>query len=436
MGRHSTATVLNAPIAPTENPILTPPESPPSKKRKRETTPPAVIEIDINAPEPPSKKALRKRRKDEVATAKTTTGIDTSNGKVHVAEIPDQDAAIAESPSKRSDYGIWIGNLSWMTTKDELRNFFNGHMSESGASITRIHLPPPSQTTLTNSRQKIKPHNRGFAYVDFSTAEALNNALSLSETLFSGRKVLIKDAKNFEGRPEKPTNGLLKEDTLAGDSPSKRIFVGNLGFEVTKEEIWGHFAQCGAIVDVFLATFEDSGKCKGYGWVTFAEMEAARIAVKGWVEMYPNLDEEDQAEDEDDVEELGKTDEAARRAMGNGEKAGKRPRPRKWWVNRFQGRPLRMEFAEGKDVRYQKRYGKGGAAARKGNAKGPDVDEEGTYESGKVVGRHARRMDIGRNQPKERTVDARMIKPGAALAAAPRLTGGIVESQGKKITFG
>ena len=35
----------------------------------------------------------------------------------------------------------------------------------------------------------------------------------------------------------------------------------------------------------------------------------------------------------------------------------------------------------------------------------------------------------------QRRIDARKIKPGAALAAAPRATRNIVESQGKKTTF-
>ena len=436
MGRHSTVLVSGISISPAESKILTPPESPLSKKRKREANPASEIEVDISAPEPASKKALRKAKKGGKTIARKNKSADAPQNETDVAEEAGQNESGPEKPSNRSDYGIWIGNLSWVTTKKDLRGFFNGNMSDGGVSITRIHLPPPTQSMLRNSRQKIKPNNKGFAYVDVSTKRALEDVLTLSEKLFSGRKVLIKDAKSFEGRPEKPGNDLLETDEMAGKLPSNRIFVGNLGFETSKEEIREHFSQCGEVEDVFLATFEDSGKCKGYGWVTFAELEAARAAARGRVEIYPLSDEADEDKNsENDVEALADMNEARRKVMGKRGKARKRTKPSKWWVNRFQGRPLRMEFAEGKDVRYRKRYGKGGTLAQRGDDKVGDVLAEETVESGKTAEMPLRRMDLGKYNYKGGTVDARTIKPGAALAAAPRLTGAIVESKGKKIAF-
>ena len=424
MGRHSTAIAPEASVVVAEVKVLTPPQSP-TKKRKRDASLAAEIEVDITAPEPPSKKALRKAKKER-SNSKTTPS-DSSNPLAQdLEERADPGTSGAEKPSNRSDNGIWIGNLSWTTTKTELRDFFVRNMLDDGASITRLHLPPPSQTTLMNNRQKIKPQNKGFAYIDFSTSEALADALSLSEKLFSGRKVLIKDSKSFEGRPEPSKEPAV--EAHAGKPPSKRIFVGNLGFDTTKDELREHFGRCGEVADVFLTTFEDSGKCKGYGWVTFEELDAAQAAVRGWTELAQDAEEDE--EDEEDAEE--------------GEGAGieevkpkKKVKPRKWWVNRLQGRPLRMEFAEDKAVRYKKRYGKGGMAqkgdASEGGIEGTSAPEDG-IEGSKQPPRAFKGRDMGR-RPLGRKVDARTIKPGAALAAAPRLTGAIVESKGKKTAF-
>ncbi len=429
MGRHSTAIAPEVPKPPLQVETLTPPESPPSKKRKREAET-TEIEVDINAPEPPSKKALRKAKKAQSTTRPVATASE-SNKETYTVKETEEHASESETPSKRSDHGIWIGNLSWMITKNELRDFFAKNMSDDGVSITRIHLPPPSQTSLMNSRQKIKPVNKGFAYVDFATQEALYNALSLSEKLFSGRKVLIKDAKNFDGRPEKPEDGSQEASLLSGKPPSKRIFVGNLGYDTTREDIREHFSQCGEIDDVFLTTFEDSGKCKGYGWVTFAELEAAQAAIRGWVDFVSNSDSEVEDEDVDASHTEDNEAESKKEMLGKRKKLRKSKKPRKWWVNKFQGRPLRMEFAEGKDVRYKKRYGKGGTAAQKDAGKGMDGEKTTGDEIQQMAERPEKTYGL-----KERKVDARTIKPGAALAAAPRLTGGIVESKGKKTTFG
>ena len=436
---HSTAVIPKAPTLAPQVAVLTPPESPPSKKRKRDFNLAAEIEVDITALEPPSKKALRKARKEGKATPKTTP-VDPLERKADTeGKAPNEGSLLVEKPSNRSVYGIWIGNLSWTTTKNELRDFFAENMSDAATSITRLHLPSPSQTTLRNSQQKTKPQNKGFAYINFSTKAALSDALSLSEKLFSGRKVLIKDAKSFEGRPEKSVDEDAKEmDALSRKSPSERIFVGNLRFETTKEEIREHFQKLGVVEDVFLATFEDSGKCKGYGWVTFGKVEAAKTAVRGWVKMVSDAEEEEECVEV--VEEMGDMDEDRKEALGYGKKLKRKAKTRKWWVNRLQGRPLRMEFAEGKDVRYKKRYGKGATTTQKKSAGEDSVGERAIAASkeanggSKAAEKPAQRINTGGYQPKNR-VDARSTKPGAALAAAPRLTGGIVESKGKKIIF-
>ena len=444
MGRHSTKILAEAPLLATHVDIITPPQSPPSKKRKRDAIQAAEIEVDINAPEPPSKKALRKSKKE----GKNSSSGAVADARAEKAQTgdhaPNEDVDALASNPKRSEHSIWIGNLSWSTTKTELREFFSKNMSDDAESITRLHLPSPSQSTLMKCQQKIKPQNKGFAYVDFASETALKEALGLSEHLFSGRKVLIKDAKNFEGRPEKNFDDKDKEaGASSGKPPSVRIFVGNLQFETTKEEIREHFGKCGVVGDVFLTTFEDSGKCKGYGWVTFETVEAAENAVRGWVEIAPDAEEEEEEgvnSGENVRDELNDVNEARRSQVGDQRKAKKKPKMRKWWVNRLQGRQLKIEFAEGKDVRYKKRYGKGAVVApgRSGEADGgaersttmPRTD----LRSSKTDEKHSRVPNMRRKQSESR-VDARSIKPGAALAAAPRLTGGIVESTGKKTTF-
>ena len=404
MGRHSTAIHVA---------VITPPLSP-TRKRKREESTAEEIEVDVTAPEPPSKKALRKAKKGKAVPV--TPKPESKSIAVQPASVSDEDAsARASAPPKRSEYGIWIGNLSWTTTKADLRNFLTKDTEISENMITRLHLPAPSQGAVANPRQRIKPQNRGFAYIDFSTEAALAEALALSEKLLTGRRVLIKESKSFDGRPERTRE---QETALvnSGKPPSKRVFVGNLAFETTRQDLEEQFSRCGEILDVHIATFEDTGKCKGYAWVEFAELEAGEAAVRGWVNFEHKA--ESGIEDEEIAEALA----------GDGDpKPKKEPKVRKWWVNKLHGRPLKLEYAEGKDVRYKKRFGKD-VGANKDGVKVVDPDP----------GSVAQHIFKNRTYPDKevlRKFDARTVKPGAALAAAPRLTGGIVESQGKKTTF-
>ncbi|KAL8776716.1 MAG: hypothetical protein Q9194_002982 [Teloschistes cf. exilis] len=429
-------------MAPIEVPHMTHPNSPPRspKKRKRPTEAPEELEVDINAPEPPSKKALRKAKKEKVAVSIKSTsnaaapipGIPSNNGHAAViAQAAEATTGEAATPSKRSRYGVWIGNLLFTTTKTDLRTFLTASTEITDTTITRIHMPAPSDAS--SSRQKVKPQNKGFAYVDFSTAEALAEAVALSETLLAGRKVLIKDAKNFEGRPEKKpedidTNRTAAEKGKSGKSPSKRVFVGNLSFDTEKGDLEEHFAQCGEILDVFVATFEDSGKCKGFAWVRFAEIEAAEAAERGWIKKKSyGVDDEE----EDGVNEDNEGDPATSK------KPKRKPRHRKYYVNKLNGRPLRIEFAEDASVRYKKRFGKDANVDTKTNGETVEPEAPAEAQTTEEVGSKLKPRGVQNQTTKAlpKTRDARNIRPGAALAAAPRLTGGIVASEGKRTTF-
>jgi RNA recognition motif-containing protein len=402
-----------------------------SKKRKRETKPIPEIEVDIEAPEPPSKKALRKAKKGKpVSKQPVPKFVDTD----HLSDSEDVEVPVQATPVDKSKYGIWIGNLPWTVTKVELQEFFTSNGRIEKESITRIHMPLPAKATIDASRQKKKPQNKGFAYVDFATEDAFDRAIVLSETLLAGRKVLIKDAKSFEGRPEPAKEGEgIKTGVPSGKASSKRIFVGNLAFDTTREELQEHFARCGEVADVFIATFEDTGKCKGYGWITFEDLESAEKAVRGWVE----IKTEDESGD-DEEEELEKAEKVVKKEeeREKPDKVVKKKPKRKWWINRIKGRALRMEFAEDKATRYKKRFGKG--------AKEKPVGEEPLVES-----TSAENIDFIPHSPKE---NSRKVKPtfkgrtgkivqesattvAAALTGVERLTGQIVQGRGKKITF-
>ena len=419
-----------------------------TKKRKRFEKAPEELEVDIHAPEPPSKKALRKAKKAKVPiTANPFSDPDPQAGSLPNDEEASPAPQVAEkseekpATSKRSAYGIWTGNLLYTTSKDDLRAFLTTDTKITDTIITRIHMPTP--TDATSLRQKVKPQNKGFAYVDFSTPEALVGALALSETLLAGRKVLIKDAKNFEGRPDKQDEATTATKSRpSGKPPSKRIFVGNLAFDTDKEDLEEHFARCGEVVDVHIATFEDSGKCKGYGWVTFANIDAAEAAVKGWVVIKAEdsaVEAVDEEDDESPDENKERVDEAE---PARSKKNKKRPKDRKWWVNKFKGRPLRMEFAEDASLRYKKRFGKDATSNGTGT-RNPSRDERTPQASvqepavDELVAATSMRPEnrIIRPQRPAKTFDARNVKPGAAHAAAPRSTGGIIPSQGRKTTF-
>ena len=68
----------------------------------------------------------------------------------------------------------------------------------------------------------------------------------------------------------------------------RRLYVGNLAFTVTSEQLRALFAEHGDVVEANCITDRMTGRSKGFGFVEMATDEGARKAIQGLNER--NLD--------------------------------------------------------------------------------------------------------------------------------------------------
>ena len=64
----------------------------------------------------------------------------------------------------------------------------------------------------------------------------------------------------------------------------KKLYVGNLSFDTTEEELRHLFAPHGSVESAKLATDRDTGRSRGFGFIEMAsdsEAEAAIVALNG-----------------------------------------------------------------------------------------------------------------------------------------------------------
>jgi len=59
-----------------------------------------------------------------------------------------------------------------------------------------------------------------------------------------------------------------------------KVFVGNLDFNTSRDEVQSLFSQVGSIRDVFLPTDRDSGRPRGFAFVEFESEEDAQKAIE------------------------------------------------------------------------------------------------------------------------------------------------------------
>ena len=60
---------------------------------------------------------------------------------------------------------------------------------------------------------------------------------------------------------------------------SMKVYVGNLAFSVKEDELREKFASFGELTEVTIIMDRMSGRSKGFGFVTFADDEAAKKAI-------------------------------------------------------------------------------------------------------------------------------------------------------------
>ncbi|EHJ49353.1 RNP-1 like RNA-binding protein [Solidesulfovibrio carbinoliphilus subsp. oakridgensis] len=61
---------------------------------------------------------------------------------------------------------------------------------------------------------------------------------------------------------------------------SKKLYVGNLSFNSTEDDIRTQFATFGEVISVNLITDRETGRLRGFGFVEMDE-EGARAAIQG-----------------------------------------------------------------------------------------------------------------------------------------------------------
>lgn len=266
-----------------------PTTKPQKKKTEKNIDKPAITaDKDIDAKE---RKQQREQKRAEKRAAKEAK----KKSPESEGEKKESNPA-GETPKKEYQNGVWVGNLSFSTSRKDLFNLF-----ASCGEIIRVNLPLSAPD-----------RNKGYAYVDFATALAAKIAVRMSECELNGRNLLIKLAKDFSttGRKPRPDGTKSEQIVIEGDDTpataiatttltstttppvkkplpnvseavcKRKLFVGNLPFDITRDNLEKYFAKFGQVETARMAEFEDTGRCKGFGHVVYQKEKDAITAVQ------------------------------------------------------------------------------------------------------------------------------------------------------------
>ncbi|KAI0727753.1 hypothetical protein C8Q72DRAFT_746230, partial [Fomitopsis betulina] len=132
---------------------------------------------------------------------------------------------------------LFVGGLSWDTTDEGLRKYFSEFGEVEDCTILRDQ----------------DGRSRGFAFLTFREPSSVN-AVMVREHVLDGKAI-------------DPKRAIPREEHLR----NTRYFVGGLSHTSTSDTMRAFFNSFGKVVDCTVMVDRESGRSKGFGFVTFED---------------------------------------------------------------------------------------------------------------------------------------------------------------------
>ncbi|KAL7912839.1 hypothetical protein GGI35DRAFT_441268 [Trichoderma velutinum] len=156
---------------------------------------------------------------------------------------------------------VFVQQLAARLRTRELKEFFEKVGAVNEAQIVK---------------DRISGRSKGVGYVEFKNEDSVQLALQLTGQKLLGIPVIVQHTeaeKNRQARNPESSNG------HPNSIPFHRLYVGNIHFNVTEQDLQAVFEPFGELEFVQLQK-DDNGRSRGYGFVQFRDAGQAREALE------------------------------------------------------------------------------------------------------------------------------------------------------------
>jgi nucleolin len=207
-----------------------------------------------------------KKKREKKANPTVQTSNRGSSSSASPAPSASQ-ASNATSHHYANEKTVYVSGLPFTCTEEDIREFF-----KDIGTIKSIRLP----------RWHDSGKLRGYGHVEFNTKAAADSAMELSGQYIKGRYVNVDHP--MVPRAAQAGPGATSEQAVVASKPHppgcRTIFIKNLPYDVTEEEIRQHFMVYGPITNIRLAGWNHTQNLKGFGYIEYKREDSTEIAVK------------------------------------------------------------------------------------------------------------------------------------------------------------
>lgn len=196
-----------------------------------------------------------KSREDLEKACEALDQTEISGRIVYVSESVPREKTDRKKPvrdNKAQGMKLYVGNLSFDTTAETLRDWFGQF-----GSVIDVYIP----------FDQTRGMSRGYAFVTLDKDDAEKAIEGSNGQELEGRVLTVNESlPRGQKAPRKPR----VEGT--------KLYVGNLSFDTTEEDLRYLFEEFGDIIDCYMPEDRETGRSRGFAFVTMENDAALRAA--------------------------------------------------------------------------------------------------------------------------------------------------------------
>lgn len=199
-----------------------------------------------------------------------------------------------DSKNEVSELKVFVGGIPYTSTQDELKKHF-----EAVGEVVSVEIP-----------QNENGNSKGFALIEFSSAEAAESAIEkFNQSTFGERKIIVRADGNRGPRRDNPRRGgrggrggrgrgsrgggggggrggnrsfaaPARSRSPQAKRPGYQVYVNNFPWSTSWQDLKDLFSTYGEVAHASVVR-DQQGRSRGFGSVRFVKEEDALAAING-----------------------------------------------------------------------------------------------------------------------------------------------------------